>query len=57
MVHELFIVLMAIVAVSFLLSGIDDFFIDAFYWTRLLYRKVFLGRAIRPIRQDRKSVV
>jgi len=51
-VHELFIVLMAIVAVSFLLSGIDDFFIDAFYWTRLLYRKVFLGRAIRPVRQQ-----
>src|SRR5579862_1936506 len=50
--NETFVVLTAIVAVSFLLSGIDDFFIDAFYWIRLAYRKVFLGRTIRPIRQQ-----
>ena len=39
-------------AVSFLLSGIDDFFIDAFYWIRLAYRKLFLGHTIRPLRQQ-----
>lgn len=50
--HEIFIVLTAIVAVSFLVSGIDDFFIDAFYWLRLLYRKLFLRRTIRPLRQQ-----
>ncbi len=52
MLNETFVVLTAIVAVSFLLSGIDDFFIDAFYWIRLAYRKVFLSRRIRPIRQQ-----
>ena len=52
MLNETFIVLTAIVAVSYLLSGIDDFFIDAFYWIRLVYRKVFLGKTIRPIRQQ-----
>ena len=52
MLHEIFIVLAASVAVSFLISGIDDFFIDAFYWIRLAYRQVFLGHKIRPIRQQ-----
>jgi bacteriophage N4 adsorption protein B len=50
--QEIFIVLTAIVAVSFLVSGIDDFFIDGFYWIRLFYRKIFLRRTIRPIRQQ-----
>jgi adsorption protein B len=50
--QEIFIVLTAIVAVSFLASGIDDFFIDAFYWIWLFYRKVFLRHTIRPIRQQ-----
>ena len=52
MLQEIFIVLTAIVAVSFLVSGIDDFFIDAFYWIWLFYRKVFLRHTIRPIRQQ-----
>jgi bacteriophage N4 adsorption protein B len=51
MVHEVFIVLTALVAVSFLFSGIDDFFIDTYYWIRLLYRNLFLRRKIRPLRQ------
>src|SRR6202051_886547 len=50
--NEAIVVLTAIVAVSFLLSGIDDFFIDAFYWTRLVYRKVFLRKKIHPVRQQ-----
>ena len=49
--HEFFIALTAVVAVSFLLSGIDDFFIDIYYWIRLFHRKVFLRNKIRPIRQ------
>lgn len=52
MLHEAFIVLTAIVAVSFLLSGIDDFFIDSYYWIRLLYRRLFLSQRIRPVRQQ-----
>jgi adsorption protein B len=48
--HQAFVVLTAIVAVSFLLSGIDDFFIDAYYWIRELYRKLFLRHRIRPVR-------
>ena len=52
MLDRIFVVLMAIVAVSFLLSGIDDFFIDAFYWIRLAYRKIFLRHTIRPVRQQ-----
>jgi adsorption protein B len=51
-VHKFFIVLTAIVAVAFLFSGIDDFFIDAFYWIRVFYRKVFLRKKIRPVRQQ-----
>ena len=52
MLQEAFIVLTAFVAVSFLLSGIDDFFIDAYYWIRLLYRALFLRHTIRPVRQQ-----
>ena len=57
MLHEVFVVLTAIAAVSFLLSGIDDFFIDAYYWIRLLYRKLFLRRTIRPLRQQALSSI
>ena len=57
MLHEVFVVLTAIAAVSFLLSGIDDFFIDAYYWIRLLYRKLFLRRTIRPLRQQTLSSI
>lgn len=49
---NVFVILTVVVAVSFLLSGIDDLFIDAFYWIRLLYRELFLRGTIRPIRQQ-----
>jgi adsorption protein B len=49
MVHKVFVVLNIIVAVGFLVSGIDDLFIDLFFWIRELYRKVVLRRRIRPI--------
>ena len=50
-IHEFFVFLTALVAVSFLLSGIDDFFIDAYYWYRAAYRKLFvrgkIGRYVK----------
>ena len=49
MVHEVFVILNIIVAVAFLISGIDDLFIDIFYWTRELYRKLVLRKRIRPV--------
>ena len=49
MVHKLFVVLNVLVAVSFLLSGIDDLFVDAFYWLRRLYRWLFLQSRVRPV--------
>ncbi len=52
MLNDIFVILTIIVSVSFLLSGIDDFFIDTFYWVRLFYRRVFLRQKIRPIRQQ-----
>jgi adsorption protein B len=39
------------VAVGFLLSGIDDVFIDMYYWGRELYRKLFKRHKIRPVTQ------
>lgn len=49
MILRLFIVLNVIVAVSFLLSGLDDLFIDIYYWLHKLYRKLFLRHHIHPI--------
>jgi adsorption protein B len=48
-VHRVFVILNIVVAVSFLLSGIDDLFVDAFYWLRRLYRWLFLRRRIRRV--------
>src|SRR5688572_4577047 len=50
--HQTFVVLTAIAAVGLLAGGIDDVFIDAYYWLRELYRKLFLRRAIRAIPQE-----
>ena len=49
MVHQVFIILNVIVAVSFLVSGIDDLFVDVYYWLRKLYRKVFIRHRIHPV--------
>ena len=54
---RLFVVLTIIVAVSFLISGLDDFFIDICYWGRELYRAIFKRSLIRPInKQDLDKV-
>ena len=49
MVHRLFVILNVIVAVSFLVSGIDDLFVDVYYWLRKLYRRLFMRHRIHPI--------
>lgn len=49
MILRFFVVLNVIVAVSFLLSGLDDLFIDIYYWLHRLYRKLFLRRKIHPV--------
>jgi bacteriophage N4 adsorption protein B len=49
MVHRLFVILNVIVAVGFLVSGIDDLFVDVYYWLRELYRNIFIRHQIHPI--------
>ena len=40
---------MAIIAVLILISSLDDLFIDAWYWTRRLYRAFFVQPKYRPL--------
>ena len=49
MIHRIFVILNVIVAVSFLVSGIDDLFVDVYYWLRKLYRRIFIRRRIHPV--------
>jgi bacteriophage N4 adsorption protein B len=49
MVHRVFVILNVIVALSFLVSGIDDFFVDAYYWLHELYRELFVRHRIHPV--------
>src|SRR5262245_35139215 len=49
MLFDIVVVLNIIVAFIFLISGIDDLFIDLFYWVREIYRKTSLRGKIRPI--------
>jgi len=51
MIHRLFVLLNVLVAVSFLLSGIDDLFVDLYYWLRRLYRTLFLRHQIRRVKE------
>lgn len=41
--------LFMILAVLFLISGVDDLFFDLVHYTRVIYRKLFLGRLIHPV--------
>ncbi len=47
--YRFFAVLTTVVAVGLLLGGIDDFFIDLYYWGRQLYRKLFKRGKIRNV--------
>ncbi|MCC8190370.1 MAG: glycosyl transferase family protein, partial [Planctomycetes bacterium] len=44
--------LLLFTAVAFLISSLDDFFIDAYYWLRRLYRWVFVRDRIKPVTLD-----
>lgn len=46
---EVFVVLNIVVAVTFLISGIDDLFIDVCYWLREFYRRFVIRHKILPI--------
>ncbi|MDE1012100.1 MAG: glycosyltransferase, partial [Paraburkholderia fungorum] len=39
----------ALVAFIILLSSIDDLFIDAWYWTRTIYRRFTVQRTYKPL--------
>ncbi len=55
--YRFFVILTTIVAVGLLLGGIDDFFIDLYYWGRELYRKLFKRGKIRSVtKQDMDAV-
>jgi len=57
MIHRFFVLLNTLVAVSFLVCGLDDLFVDVYYWLRRLYRKVFLQHKIRPVSEKDLSSV
>jgi len=40
---------MAVIAVLILISSLDDLYIDAWYWTRRLYRAIFVKPKYRPL--------
>lgn len=42
-------VALAIVSVLMLISAVDDFFIDIYFWTYELYRKIFIAPKISPL--------
>ena len=54
---RIFVVLTTIVACGFLISGLDDLFIDLYYWWRELYRKVFKKSKIRPVTKRELDII
>jgi bacteriophage N4 adsorption protein B len=52
MIHRFFVYLNILVAVSFLLSGIDDLFVDVYYWLRAVYRRIFVRSKIRSVSES-----
>jgi len=41
--------LLALVSICFLLSGVDDFFVDVYHAVRATYRRLFVARHARPM--------
>jgi len=56
-VFRTFLLLTAIVAICFLISGLDDLFIDVFYWLRELYRGLFKRTKIRSINKQELDAI
>jgi bacteriophage N4 adsorption protein B len=57
MIHRSFVLLNILVAVSFLLSGIDDLFVDLYYWLRAAWRTLFLRHKIQPVLESDLSSI
>lgn len=49
-------VLLSVVAAAFLVSGIDDFFIDAVHILRSIYRRLFVLRKYQPLTVDHLAI-
>lgn len=45
-------VVICIVAILLLMSAVDDLFVDAWYWTRRVYRRLTRSRTYRPVTQE-----
>ena len=43
------------IACVILLSSVDDFFIDSYYWVRRFYRRVIIRRRYAPLPIDTSS--
>lgn len=41
-----------VLVVAFSIGGLNDFFVDIYYWVRQLYRWLFKRRLIKPLTLD-----
>jgi len=41
-----------VLVVAFAIGGLNDFFVDLYYWVRQLYRRIFKKRLIKPLTLD-----
>jgi hypothetical protein len=41
-----------VLVVAFTIGGLNDFFIDLYYWGRQLYRRIFKRNLIKPLTLD-----
>jgi hypothetical protein len=41
-----------VLVVAFVLGGINDLFVDLYYWGRQLYRQIFKKKLIKPLTLD-----
>lgn len=41
-----------VLVVAFAIGGLDDFFVDIYYWVRQIYRRLFKKRLIKPLTLD-----
>ncbi|MEW5895738.1 MAG: glycosyl transferase family protein [Candidatus Omnitrophota bacterium] len=47
-----FMCMLWFVSIVFLISGLDDFLIDVFYFVRVVYRKIFITPKYPPLREE-----
>jgi len=46
-----------VLVIAFTIGGLNDFFIDLYYWFRQLYRQIFKRKLIKPLTLDRLLAV